>query len=99
MTKPYDTDYDITSNKHGGAPESVDAHNRIIDTKTKRQEMVLDHIKRSGTTGLTCKELAYKLNCGMNQISGRFSELKAKNLIVKVEGVRRSGSAVYVINA
>lgn len=44
--------------------------------------------------GITCKELAAKMGVGMNQISGRFSELKKSKLITKI-GVR-DGSAIMI---
>jgi len=76
---------DICGIRHGGNRESEAANQRAGKTKTRDQLRVLEACNCQN--GATCRELAALWNCGMNAISGRFSELKAKGAIVKI-GVR-----------
>ena len=58
------------------------------------REKVLDTVIKSGTYGITCKELAHEYGLGMHHVSGRFTELKKEGKIFKIPGVTRQGSAV-----
>ena len=86
---------DITRNRHGGNPESEAAFEKIHRSLPRQRAEVLEAIG-SHQQGITCKEMADSWNVGMNVISGRFSELKRDNLIIKI-GVR-NGSAIMQIN-
>ena len=81
---------DISINKHGGNQQSNIANlkaNKIVDRR-----IILEYIKENGT-GYS-KQLSRFMNKGMNRISGRFSELKANNLIEDT-GLTEEGCTVY----
>ena len=90
---------DITANRHRGNPESVAAQKSRNRSAAQQRARVLEEIRRAKTLGLSSDELATKWGVGVNVVSGRFSELKAGNRIVKI-GTRptRLGrqAAVYV---
>jgi len=86
--------FDVTAGRHGGNVESAAAYARLKPRQYAQRDMVYDYIARADRIGITCRELAEMLDVGMNQISGRFTELKATGRIVKA-GVR-DGCAVYV---
>jgi hypothetical protein len=86
--------FDVTATRHRGNLESMEAYKRFKPKQADQRQMVYGYVSRAGRAGITCRELATLLDVGMNQISGRFSELKASQRIVKV-GVRE-GCAVYV---
>lgn len=88
--------FDLCAARHRGATESVAAYQRIALTVDHQRMRVLEEVMASGDSGITCRELADKWNVGMNQISGRFSELKAAGLISKTGA--RGGCAVLVAN-
>ena len=82
--------WDACASKHKGNSESRAANLKANHSKAQDRERVLEACRRPG--GVTCKELAAEWEVGMNNISGRFTELKAKNLIQKIG--TRDGSAV-----
>lgn len=77
----------LCRNRHSGNPESVAAH--AVGDKAHDREEVFGVIHRLGRHGATVDEVAMLLDRSPNQISGRFSELKAQGRIVKT-GTRRS---------
>lgn len=85
---------DITRNRHGGNAQSNQAWNKIRVFIPKQQRRVYDAIERSESHGATCREVASDMGVGMNQISGRFSELAIHGYIEKTG--TRDGCAVYV---
>jgi phosphotransferase system HPr-like phosphotransfer protein len=85
---------DITQNKHGGNANSAAAFSGIYAHLTLRQQQVLATIKKNGSKGRTCKEIAERHGCGMNSISGRLTELKSMAKIVQVG--TRDGCAVWI---
>jgi len=91
---------DITRRKHGGNPESAQAHARRAGKWPQQRARVLAAIRLAGPQGLTCDELADKWGVGMNCLSGRFSELRKAGAIRKA-GTRptRSGNqaGVFVV--
>ena len=89
---------DITSRRHGGNVQSELAFERAVQSGQIKIDRlrVLAEVKSQGTHGLTCKELAKKWGVDMNRVSGRFSELKKRGKIRKVQGLVRLGSAVCV---
>lgn len=78
---------DICERKHGGNEQSAAAFEAL--NLNNLQAEVLDAIQSAGQRGMTCHELADQWGVGVNQISGRFSELKAKGLAAVV-GTRRN---------
>jgi len=90
--------FDVCRNRHGGAPESVAANIQGMRGGRRRRmrEDVFAAIREAGLEGITCKELAELWGVGMNVISGRFTELKLDQRIVKCG--RRDGSAAYKEN-
>lgn len=86
---------DICERKHGGNPESAAAFDAT--TTAMQREKVLKAIMAAGDAGLTVDELAAAWDTTPNAVSGRFTELKKENWIVK-RGTRktRSGKAAGV---
>lgn len=83
---------DICFNRHGGNEQS-NAANKMAD-KDNDRALVLKFITEHKTAH--SKQVARYLGKQLNQISGRFSELKADGLIVETGG-RSEGCAVYKI--
>ena len=81
------TPSDITANKHRGNQQSKQAHKARQHASKRQRDKVFNAIKRSGNRGITAHELADRWGVSVNQISGRFSELKADGL-AKKKGVR-----------
>lgn len=83
---------DICAGRHGGNPQSAAAFERIAETLSVARAEVYRMITLAGSSGLTADELSAKTGIPVNALSGRFTELKADDLIHKV-GTRptRSG--------
>ena len=79
---------DVTRNRHGGNPESIEANNSR-QHKARQRALVYAAIVTTGKYGMTVDELSASWNVPPNQISGRFSELKRDCLVEKV-GTRRT---------
>lgn len=87
---------DITENRHGGNEQSAAAFEKIVKSLPSMRRIVFDAIAHAGKEGLTCKELARAWGCGMNEISGRFTELKRDKRIHRI--ATREGSGVMVVS-
>ena len=92
--------FDICQNRHGGNAESAAAFARVARSHSAKCEAVYSAICEAGPDGLTCKELAARWGVGMNEISGRWTDLKAAERIERVLGrdgkpVSRNGSGAY----
>lgn len=61
---------------------SLKAWERIKDKLSPRRKAVFLHISRK--PGITLREVAKKMKVGVNQISGRFTELEKLRLIKEV---------------
>ena len=83
---------DICKNKHGGNPQS-EAANLKVDKENDRT-YVLRFIREHKTGYL--KQIARVMGKQKNEISGRFTELKADNLIIET-GERAEGCSIYKI--
>jgi len=86
---------DICERKHGGAETSQEAFEKVQpQIKIIHQEIIglMEHL----TNGLTSKEYAGIVGKGLNQISGRFSELSKMGMIVKTD-IRREGCAAWKV--
>ena len=81
---------DVCRSRHGGNEQSEAANLRVC--KRKDRELIYSLVKAS-PAGLTLKEACLKLERTPNQISGRFSELKALGRITV--GDRRDGCGVH----
>ena len=89
---------DIASNRHRGNIQSELAFQQAtksgkIDTDRRK---VLEAVIDSGARGLTCKELASRWGVVMNNLSGRFSELKRDNKI-KQQGRRENSGVCFPV--
>lgn len=82
--------FDICSRRHGGNAESTVANRKAAPSKAAQRQRVLEACKGEG---ITCRELAERWGVGMNQISGRFTELKRTGTIFKVG--TRAGCGVF----
>lgn len=90
------TQPDITANRHGGNAQSREAFEKIEAALPKMRNTVYAYVKAySASGGFTCRELGIVLQVGMNQISGRFTELR-KDGLIKKQGTR-DGCAVWVV--
>jgi hypothetical protein len=70
-------EFDITSNKHGGNPQSELAFEKVRTYKDGN--FILKYIEENGAGYL--KQIARAMGKQKNEISGRFSELKRDKLI------------------
>lgn len=90
-------DRDVCESRHQGSAESIAAWERAKPALPAARARVLEIIAQAGALGATAKEVAAELGVGLNEISGRATELKAAGLVRK-NGLRREGSAVLVAN-
>jgi len=81
---------DICSNKHQQNTQSREANKRV--NKEIDRLRVLTIIREKGQA--TSKQIANIMGKGLNQISGRITELKA-DAIIEDTGLRRDGCAVF----
>jgi DNA-binding MarR family transcriptional regulator len=84
------TPSDICANNHQGNTDSVKAHEKIKESLPRKRKMILS-LFLSGE--YTPKQVARMTMVQLNTISGRFTELKADELLEKT-GDRVDGSAV-----
>ena len=89
---------DICRNRHGGNAES-EAANARVDKEGDRAR-ILDYV-RSVLRGVTLDEASQHFRVAPNRISGRFTELKARGLIITTNERRltRTGSSAMVYKA
>lgn len=85
--------FDITANRHQGNAESREAFKKIGRLAFNDRQLVYQRIHQAGAAGVTVKEVAQGMGVQINQISGRFTELKAAGLIRKV--AVRDGCGAY----
>jgi len=77
---------DPTANRHGGNELSEEAFRKR--PRTNDRNRILAMIAESDEGGMTCDEIAGKLGKTPNQISGRITELLARNQIYKTDDTR-----------
>lgn len=80
---------DICANKHKGNTHSVQANTRLHPHKTTAREQVLRFVQSCCGRGATLSETAEHLGKLPHQLSGRFSELLAKQEI-QIRGSRQN---------
>jgi len=83
--------FDVCANKHGGVETSVEAN--LKPDKVGDRHFIHQLILEAGSNGLTLKEACSKMGRTPNQISGRFTEIKARGMIRR-EG-RRDGCFIW----
>lgn len=76
------------------SPESQAAFKKLFPHLPDAQARLLNWLMERGDMGGTCREYAKETGKGMNQCSGRFTELVAAGFIEKTGG-RREDCAVY----
>jgi len=93
--------FDICAKKHGGNPESAEAHKAIRGSIHAQREQVYAVIKQwTNRGGITVDEYAESRRTTPNAISGRFSELARDGRIVKAGRRKtRSGCSAAVWKA
>lgn len=92
--------FDVCARKHGGNPESIEAHKTIRGALPALREAVYHQIKESGEYGRTVDEYCAMWDETPNAISGRFSELARDGRIVKIGRRKtRSGCSASVWKA
>ena len=92
-TSTFTTHDDVCISRHRDSPASIEANERIRNSKSADRAAVWDLASR--LADFTSKELAVQLDKPLNSISGRISELKAAGLIRETE-YRRDRCAVLV---
>jgi hypothetical protein len=95
----FDDSDDITKNRHGGNANSVEAHGKL--DKCKKLEMVYQCLKTFGKYGATSEQVAERLSWPINQVSGRFTELKKFGKATKafLPGRTKMGNAADILIA
>lgn len=95
LSKTHD---DVCAARHKGADTSVQANKGV--RKEHDRATVLAWLKASGGDGMTLDELSIKMNRTPNCISGRLTELRVRELIVRLVTRRPTrtgaGARVYV---
>jgi len=81
---------DICQNKHQGNPQSEVANRKV--RKAKDRQYIIDYLKKNKFG--TSKGIANVMGKQLNTVSGRFSELKADNIICET-GDKLNGCAIY----
>ncbi len=66
---------DVTAGKHGGNPDSEQAHADTFGKKDRHYELILEFIRDEGERGATCQEVAHGTWLPYQTCSGRISEL------------------------
>lgn len=75
---------DICRSRHKGNPQSVAAHNAIMERLTVQQERVFRCILDGGERGRTNEDICGVLGLTPNQVSPRLTELHVAGRITKV---------------
>ena len=87
---------DICASRHKGADTSVHANKRV--DKDQDRKTVLSWIMSAGDEGLTLDQVCILMNRKPNELSGRFTELKVREKILRTTRRRptRTGATAYV---
>lgn len=96
LKRPLSAALDVCAARHGGVDTSVEAHRRV--KKTRDQSLVLSCLKAAGGDGMTLDELCVKMGRTPNAISGRLTELRIQELVVRLATRRptRTGTGARV---
>lgn len=88
---------DICKRRHQGNEQSQSAFKQIESTLPDWRRKVLDFIKSCGERGATNKEIAAHFGKGINEVSGRRSELLRSELIIETGQSRNRCGVVVAI--
>lgn len=91
----FDSSTDPSARKHGNDENSRAAWEKVVGDLNQRQREVCDAVFHQRHRGATAKEVATALNKPLHAISGRFTELKDKQMLIPKEE-SRDGSRVCV---
>jgi hypothetical protein len=78
--------------RHGGNPESIEAHESIKDYKQRVRLAIYAVARRRGSTGITADEVSAEWGSSHNHVAPRMTELKAAGLLVPTQ-IRRKTRA------
>lgn len=89
---------DICESKHRGSPESVDAHEKIINKKAAAYTRIMKIYRARKDYGATSHEIVGATGMPLQTVSARLSELRHVLgwLKKKEPNERRNGAAVLV---
>lgn len=92
---------DVTAHRHGGNPESDEAHASIVGDKARLRRMVLAYVRDRGLIGATSEEVEHGLGLAHQTVSARITELKASRALYDTGRRRptRSGRNAAVVMA
>lgn len=95
MTAQLAIDFDVCASRHGGNPESAEAHESVKPSKTQLHRLILATLGN----GMTCEEIDRQLGLKHQTASARISELRAQDAVTII-GRRATSSgrwaSVYV---
>lgn len=83
---------DVCAQKHGGNPESQEAHESIIDHKKIMVDKIVKLALSRGLDGVTCFEIEQELDFRRSSASARVSELRRDGVLVSTERRRPTDS-------
>lgn len=84
------------SNTRNMNPNSIESYiNIIMPSLTERQAMLIKTFRH--VPNMTGKEYARRLGVGVNEVSGRFTELRNKN-IIRDSGIKREKYTVWELS-
>lgn len=90
---------DITSNKHGGNPESTDAFKKASEHQDEDKRRIYWFVRDRGEVGATAHEISRGTGIKYQTVSGRCGDLKRDGMLRK-SGRRRptdTGAAAAVL--
>lgn len=89
-------DWDITGSRHGGNRQSIQANIKVTPYKESSKMKILELMfdRESSNRGTTLQDACSVLDKHPNQISGRFTELKALDIIGETDA-DENGFMVY----
>lgn len=93
---------DITSGRHGGNPESIEAYRTSSAEERKAmRERIYKYAVRVGRLGITADEISDKAGLIHNRVAPRISELKRDGLLIETDRRRptRLGKMARVLVA
>lgn len=87
---------DICERKHRGSPESIDAHDRIVNSKAAIYARIMPIFVAREEYGATSHEISAATGIPLQTISARLSELRHTLKWLEKKGERRNNAAVLV---
>lgn len=87
---------DICESRHRGSPESVAAHEKVINQKRESYERIMKIYRARRAYGATSHEISGATGMPLQTVSARLSELRHVLGWLKKSGERRNGAAVLI---